>query len=166
VAGFGERARTVTMVLLAVIMVGFGAARSEGLHVLDIGAGEQKYADVGRYLASHLPERAVVLCMQHSGSVRFYAQRPTLRFDELDPDWLDRATAHLVTSGYEVYVLLEEFELPRFRERFAGQRGVAVIDGPPMAVTAGRHVQLFRMSGNDGREQATAIIPRTRGCEE
>jgi hypothetical protein len=35
----------------------------------------------------------VILSVQHSGSLRIYADRLTLRFDALDPLWLDRTVA-------------------------------------------------------------------------
>ena len=68
--------------------------------------------------------------MQHSGSIRHYSGRPTLRYDSLDPEWLDRAIAHLRSAGYEPYLLLEKFEVPIFRERFAAQKSVALLDAP------------------------------------
>ena len=58
--------------------------------MLDLGGSEQKFADVGRFVGETLPANAVVYAQQHGGNVRFYSNRLTLRFDILDPDWLDR----------------------------------------------------------------------------
>jgi hypothetical protein len=33
--------------------------------------------------------------MQHSGNIRLYSGRPTIRYDSLDPAWLDRAIDYL-----------------------------------------------------------------------
>ena len=33
----------------------------------------------------HLPANAIIFSMQHSGSLWFYAQRPILRWDNVDP---------------------------------------------------------------------------------
>jgi hypothetical protein len=132
--------------------------------VLGIGEGEQKYADVGRYIATKLPLNAVVLSMQHSGSVRLYSGRPTIRYDSLDPEWLDRALAHLRSSGYVPYVLLEKFEVPMFRERFATQKSVTLVDAQPIALHRRREVMLYRADGISPVAMP-APIPPTSGCQ-
>ena len=53
--------------------------------VFDLGRSERKYVDVARFVADHTEPDAVILSRLHSGSLRFYADRQTLRFDILDP---------------------------------------------------------------------------------
>jgi hypothetical protein len=160
---FGRRAQIAAAIAFTAVMVNCGATRTSELDVLSIGEGEQKYADVGRYIATRLPANAVVIAMQHSGSVRHYSGRPTIRYDSLDPDWLDHALAHLRQSGYEPYVLLEKFEVPLFRERFAAQKSVALVDRPPLALHRRRDVRLY---GTDGFSPPVVPdpIPPTSGC--
>lgn len=160
---FGTRTRVLALIAFTVITVNYGVMQTKERDVLGIGDGEQKYADVGRYIASQLPPNAVVLAMQHSGSVRYYSGRPTLRYDVLDADWIDRALTYLRASGYEPYVLLETFEVPLFRKRFAAQKSVAVVDGPPIAFHAGRQVGLYR-TDTVSQLSAPAPIPVTTGC--
>jgi hypothetical protein len=95
--------------------------------------GEQKYAAVGNYIATHLPERGVFLSIQHSGSARYYSGRLTIRFDWIDPKWLDRALDDLRSRGYHPYFLLEEFEEEQFRARFAADSSLGALDWPPIA---------------------------------
>jgi hypothetical protein len=161
---FDLRTRIAAIVAFTLIMVNYGVTRSKELDVLGIGEGEQKYADVGRYIAARLPPEAVIITMQHSGSVRYYSGRRTLRYDSLDPEWLDRALDHLRASGHEPYVLLEKWELPLFRERFAGQRGVRLVDSPPIAMHARRGVMLYRTDAVSRRGDPDPI-PATAGCE-
>ena len=54
-------------------------------------AGERRYADVGTYIHQALPPNAVVFSVQHSGSVRYYSGRMTIRWDLIDRDWTARA---------------------------------------------------------------------------
>ena len=157
-------ARAVAMLLFAVGTAGFGLSQSDGRNVLDLGASEQKFADVGRFAATSLPENAVVYAQQHGGNVRFYSNRLTLRFDLLDPEWLDRSLEHLRGAGYVPYILLEDWELPQFRLRFAGQRGLALLDRQPLAVTLDGVVRLYS-TGNEGVE-GSVVIPKTAGCVE
>ena len=84
--------------------------------------GEQRYVQVARAVASGTPPNAMLLAMQHSGSLRYYTHRPTLRYDELAPGLLDKAIADLEAKGYRPYAVLEDFEVEVFRKRFPGSR--------------------------------------------
>jgi hypothetical protein len=94
---------------------------------------EHRYTVVGRYIAEHTPARAIVVSMQHSGSIRFYSGRVTLRYDLLAPDWLDRAIAALRERGWRPYILLEEWEEAPFKARFAAANEAGRLSWPPIA---------------------------------
>jgi hypothetical protein len=68
--------------------------------------------------------------MQHSGSLRHYGGRLTVRYDNFDPAWLDRGAAWLAERGIGTYALLEDWEIAPFQSRFAGQRLAALASGP------------------------------------
>jgi hypothetical protein len=106
--------------------VGLGAAAAlwlgiklTTLNVLAIQGDEHRYVAVGRVIGGVLPPNAVVLTVIQSGSVRLYGDRPTVRWDVLYEERLDNAIAILVEHGYEPYILLEQWEEPLFRKRFA-----------------------------------------------
>ena len=61
----------------------------------------------------------MILASIHAGSLRYYAGRATLRFDILSGAWLDRAASWLDAHGRHPYVLIEDWEMPAFRKRFA-----------------------------------------------
>src|SRR5205823_1624128 len=92
-----------------------------------------KYVAVGRYIAAHLPERGVFLAVMHSGSVRYYSGRLTIRFDLIDPKWLDRAIEDLRRRGYHPYLLLDDEETAQFKERFAADSALGALGWPPIA---------------------------------
>ena len=73
----------------------------------DLGLFERRYVDVARFVAGHTDPDAVILSVQHSGSLRLYADRLTLRYDALDPLWLDRVVAHLQSIGRRPYYVLD-----------------------------------------------------------
>ena len=112
--------------LLAVHHLRLAAARS----VFDLGRSERKYVDVARFVADHTEPDAVILAHQHSGSLRLYAGRLTLRYDILDPDWLDRALATLQSSGRHPYIVLDGPEVDAFRRRFAASPAGALASAP------------------------------------
>jgi hypothetical protein len=112
--------------LLAAHHLRLGAARG----LFDLGRTERKYVDVGRWVADHTEPDAVILSHQHSGSLRLYAGRLTLRFDILEPEWLDRAVAWLQSTGHHPYVVLDGGEVERFRARFANSSAGALRSPP------------------------------------
>jgi hypothetical protein len=69
----------------------------------------------------------------HSGTIRYYAGRDTIRTDVLDPRWLDRAVAWLAGQGRHPYILVEDWEKPLFVARFAGSTAGRLETAPVLA---------------------------------
>ena len=87
---------------------------------------ESKYALVGEWFKTHTPERAVVLAGLHSGSIRFYGQRETIRWDQIPADKLEATLRNLRDRGYDPYLALDvPSEPPLFQARFGSQRSAA-----------------------------------------
>ena len=160
---FGVKARAVAMLVFTLASVDWGVRFGKAQGVLDLGNGEQKFADVGRFVSRELPQHAVIITVLHSGSIRYYSGRPTLRYDWLDADWLDRAVEYLERHGNEPYILLESTEVGEFKEKFRTQRTIAALDRPPVATHA-RGVSLYAIDPSR-IPAAPRIIPRTTGCE-
>lgn len=98
---------------------------------------ERRFAVVGEFVRDALPANAFLLSMQHSGSVRYYSGRPTLRWDLLHPEWLERSLTFLRTNGYHPLIVLEEWEQPLFTQRFANHTPLATLDWRPIATYSG-----------------------------
>jgi hypothetical protein len=103
----------------------------ETLQVLALQDAEHRYVTVGQTIGSVLPPNAVVITVVHSGSVRLYGDRPTVRWDGLKAECLDDAVAILVEHGYEPYILLEEWEEPLFKARFGAANAFGRVEWPP-----------------------------------
>ena len=88
-------------------------------------------------MRDELPQNVILLSMQHSGSVRYYSGRPTLRWDLLNQEWLERALTFLGEQGYRPLILLEEWERPLFTQRFTGHTKLAALDWQPIATYSG-----------------------------
>lgn len=108
---------------------------------------EQRYKAVGSYVDATLPHRAALICMQHSGSARFYSGRITVRYDLLEPADLDLVVTQLRRLGYAPYFLLEDWEEPQFRARFAGHTPLGRLDWPPIAALHGNSVHIYDVPG-------------------
>jgi hypothetical protein len=105
--------------------------------------------DVGRarriaeFVNANAPSDAVVMAISHSGSIRFYTGRTTIRYDFLEPDGLDRAVAFLETSGHPVFIAVDGWEEPQFKKRFAGQSLGALDWRPRVEIAGGIPVRLY-----------------------
>jgi len=136
--------------------------------VFELGRGERRYVDVARFVAAHTSPDAVILSVQHSGSLRLYADRLTLRYDALDPLWLDRAIAHLRAIGRRPYYVLDGEEVAAFRARFGASNAAGTLDWPPLA-TLGGTIAIYDPA--DRRpDRSPLAIASTRGprtfCDE
>jgi hypothetical protein len=131
----------------ALVILGIAAwslSVASSLSVFRSWEGERKYPQVGVFVRDQLPASAFVLAAQHSGSLRYYSHRPTLRWDLLDRAWLDRALGSMRAAGYEPFLVVDAGEDDEFRQRFseAGQRGVSAL--APLATIGNTTVYAFR----------------------
>ena len=130
-------------VVAAVIAIGvFNVKRAVRLNVFNLASAEAKYVETATVVESIAPPDAVIICGQFSGSLRYYAGRLTLRWDYLDPTWLDRAVEWLTARGHHVYILLEAPEVDPFRARFAPANALGRVDWVPLVTFRGRSIQL------------------------
>jgi hypothetical protein len=151
----------VPAVLVAVVMwYGLDYARD---HDAFRARSERKYAAAANYVARRLPQKAVVLSMQHSGSVRYYSGRATVRYDHIQPTQLEATLTALTASGYRPYILLEPWEVPQFQKRYTGFSALAPLDWPPLAVLRESSIRIYdpadRPSFLAGRPPLTEIVP-------
>jgi len=128
-----RRARVVSSAIVVAVLACHGLNYSLE-RSWPVSAGEQRYAGIGEYIATHLPERAALLSMQHSGSVRYYSGRLTVRYDVIGPEHLDFVIEELRRLGYRPYLVLDDWEEPRFRTRFQGRSRLASLDWVPVAM--------------------------------
>ena len=132
----------VVIAATAALLAWHGVRTAADRYAFDLWRGERRYIDVGRFMAAHTEPGAVLFSMQHSGSLRLYAGRLTLRYDLLDPAWLDRTVEHLRSIGRRPYFVLDEFEVEVFKRRFARRNRSGALDWPPMA-TLGSTVAIY-----------------------
>jgi hypothetical protein len=160
----GERIVAATLVIASLFSLRVGVIRGED--VLGYWRPAVAYTSVGEYVRQHLPENAVILTVQHSGSIRYYSHRLTLRWDFLPPEWWPRAANALVARGYRPYVLVTSFEEEPFRSRF----GLSSADDAPgtlVATLAGPEVNRLydplRLTQPSGASIPT-VMTRPCGC--
>jgi hypothetical protein len=104
--------------------------------------------------------------MQHSGSVRYYTGRLILRWDSLDPAWLDRAVEFLRSRGIAPYLLVEQWEEERLRSRFAGQRTLSELDRGPIATARSGDIRLYSLQPGGVRPAVEIPMMPDRRCHD
>jgi hypothetical protein len=157
---FGKRTQMAGALLFGLAMVYHGGSNTYQRQVHHVGYGEQKYADVGAHIDRAVPKNAAIYAMQHSGTVRYYADRLTIRYDYIDRDWLDRSIAHMQSAGYEPFFLLDDWELLLFQEKFASQTHAALVAKEPVHGRCTHMTFLYRVVPRPGLP-ASERIPRS-----
>ena len=135
--------RTAIAAVGLVLLVWAQIQSAQSRSVFELQRLESKYPAAGAFAREHLPATAFILAAQHSGSLRYYANLPTLRWDLLGGEALDQALANLLAEGFEPFAVLDAEEDVEFRRKFeaAGQRAAARL--VPLGVSAGVRVYGF-----------------------
>jgi hypothetical protein len=111
--------RSIALFGIAVTCAYASHAYLERHRVFDLKRAEAKYPMLGRWLAGHTPERAVILSALHSGSIRYYGARETVRWDEMPAGTLGETVRRLRGQGYATFVALDvPSEAEPFNARF------------------------------------------------
>ena len=139
------------------IVVAFAVSTEAMGQALDLHRLERRFRTVGEVVRDRLPANAVFITVWNSGSVRYHAAREAVLWDALEPAWLERAVDWLRSRGYEPFFIIEEWEEPLFRERFAGTSTLGNLDWPPRYQIQPR-LRIFQ-PGDRARYLAGAQIP-------
>jgi hypothetical protein len=140
-AAWAPAALALTVLLVAGLGIRTAVARS----VFDLSRGERRYIDVARFVSEQTPLDAIVLAHQHSGSLRLYAGRTTMRWDVLGEGWLQPAVDHLHALGHPVYLVVDGDETDQFRTRFGGM-GLAALDWAPLGTLDRAGISVFDLN--------------------
>ena len=131
--GLARRAGGLVAIVVVAVLAWRGVQFAYGHSAFGFREGERKYSAVGEYIGHRLPERAVLICMQHSGSIRYYSGRLTVRYDWIPTNRLDNVIEQLRGLGYHPYIVLEAAEMGAFEQRFQGNSELATLNWIPRA---------------------------------
>jgi hypothetical protein len=158
----GSRARIAVagaVILLGALQLGFAADH----RVFELWEYDARYPGAAAMVRRHTPEGSVIVSRQHSGSLRYYAARLTLRYDVLKEGWFDPAVEWLESRGSHPYLLLEDGELRDLRRRPRGSRDARALERPPLAVYESPEeifsVYLFDLSAAPSSTAPTERVP-------
>ena len=124
----------IALTLIVSVLSWHGVAYSRSTGMFTVREGERKSKAVGEHIAASLPDRAVFISKLHSGSIRYYSGRFTVRYDWIPPRALDFVVDDLLRLNYRPYIVLEASEEMDFRELFEGARTLIALDRAPMVL--------------------------------
>ena len=105
---YGHAVAAAALVLFVAARVSF--AEDKGA-LGSMRVGEQRYIDIGEFVEQYLPDNAALFSMQHSGSLRFYSGRLTLRYDLVQREWARDVPAAVERAGYHPFLVIDDLEL-------------------------------------------------------
>ena len=105
----------------------------QGRETFSLASGESRYRAAAAVVRT-LPNNAVVISNLHSGSIRSYAGRVTLRYEWLGEGEYNDALRTLHAHGHPVYALLDGDEVAAFRQRYERVTDLSWLDGLPLDV--------------------------------
>lgn len=108
----------IVATIASIVLAGGSYVFLQRHHVFDLAVQEQRYPLVGEWFAAHAPPHAVAISSLHSGSLRIYAGRPTVRAELLPDGSLVETVRALERAGHVPYLALEQDEFEAFDRRF------------------------------------------------
>ena len=159
---FGAIAAGVALWLMTVTTVFFAA--EQGVFGR-MKAGERRYIDIGEFVEQSLPPNAAIFSMQHSGSLRFYSGRLTLRYDWVKKEWARDVVPALERAGYHPYLVIDDWEADQVRAPFGLAPGAL-----PWAIAARMRelggITVYDMASTPSGGGPVALEPGTsRWCD-
>ena len=115
-------------IALLLVLGAYGLWYARDVGTFHIGRNEHRYVRVAHLVRDTTAPNSVIITLQHSGSVRYYGGRTTLRYEQLDNRWLDRSIAWLHANGFHPYILLDDQEHEPFKEKFASRNVAGHLD--------------------------------------
>ncbi len=141
------RAPLLFTLLLGVAAFGVFTARSHD--TFKLADQLRRVERVADFINSSVPENAVILSGEQSGSMRYYTHRPILRWEAATPESLTAAIATLEKLGRPVYIALDAWENEPFRAKFSTLPAVA-LDWPPVLEAGTSHrTRLWKIGDRD-----------------
>ncbi len=156
---YGRIASVAALYLMVATTVSFAAGK--GVFGA-LRAGERRYIDIGEFAGDQLPANAILFSTQHSGSLRFYSGRLTLRFDWVQKEWAAGVVPAIERAGYHPYLIVDDWEIPQVRFQF----GLPETSALPWPIVARMRelggLSVFDMASTPGSISPVALEPASQ----
>ena len=148
---FGAAAGRLASVAVAAALAAAWLSWITANNVLTMPVHEARHPLAGELVRQATAPDAVVLALQHSGSLRYYTDRQTINWDRIPAGALDATVKALQARGHHVYVMIDSDEE---RAVFDARHGPVLASGAWLPGGQRRSLQLFEAvapGGSSGR---------------
>jgi len=128
----------IGLAAFAVVSVSYAQSRS----VFQGAQGELSYAVTARFARQHVHQPALVLAMQHSGTLRLYGGLDTMRYDIAPVPELLSILHHVAQNGGSVYLLGDSWEVATIEQ---GDRSLLLAGAKEIGRVEPRDATLFAL---------------------
>jgi len=109
----------------------------------------RRVSAIADFINEDVPPSAVIVAGEQSGSMRYYTERPILRWEAGTPEALGAAMTELEKSRRPIYVVLDAWEEGLFRSKFSALPAGA-LDWPPILDAGTSHrTRLWKLSDRE-----------------
>jgi hypothetical protein len=129
------RVPTLALVILALLSTNIATARQHD--VFRFAERHVRAKVVGERLGTMLPANAAIVSGEQSGAMRYYTGRSIVRWDVMDADAMRDALESLTQAGYQVWVVLDDWEEEPFRLRLSALAAASLDHEPTVESAAG-----------------------------
>ena len=129
------RVPAVAAVLLVLASMNIAAAREHS--VFRLADRQARGRVIGERLADLLPVNSVIVSSEQSGTMRYYTGRTVVRWDLMVPTAMPDALEWLTLNGYQVWVVLDDWEEETFRKKFPDLAAASIDYEPAVESAAG-----------------------------
>jgi hypothetical protein len=133
----------IAAVALATCALAFGSlSYALTKSVFSVREAEQKYPRVAAFVAARVEQPAIVIAMQHSGSIRFYSDLPTARYDLRSREELADKLSRVAHAGGKLYLVVDDWEIDDLHAR---GRSFLLAGAELLGYVTPGHVALYRL---------------------
>jgi hypothetical protein len=135
----GGRSRMVRAVMVAgIVALGIHGIVFASRHwAFGLRQADARIVAAARVVRAVTEPESVIFSRQHSGSLRYYAGRMTIRYDAMPIESLDDSIRWLAGRGVHPYALLEDWEADFWRRHFGGRQHYGSLPIRPIRVMDG-----------------------------
>ncbi len=121
--------------------------------------GDYRYRIAAEWVRDHLPERALVVAMLHSGSVNHYSGLPIIRYDLIAGGDYESALTEIANAGYHAYLVVDQDEVALV-QRLHGAGASGRLDWPPVAMLPVGNVTVWDLAEDRDAARASGRAPQ------
>jgi len=115
------RLRWIVLIIMVAVTLSHERRNIRKFDLFSVNVGEGSYPASCRWADQQLPSKSLIASMQMSGALKFYTNRPILRWNAVTPEQWPEVKKRAAERGYQWYALLIPSEIEEAQKRLGGK---------------------------------------------